>query len=618
MLSRRDLAMMLTMFGVVLLLFLSTVIMKEFFNDYDVNHAALEDKITLDDSAEAMDPADAARHVIYVGSRNAGFYHPVREWAGYRKMSYEEASDVSSGIGLAETYEKADTYLLLDGAALDADALSAEVLQQYVQDGGTVIFCSLPAYQTIQSSHSLTYLLGIQRFRAESVELKQIRLFEGFLLGGEVHYSFDETQSPEQAGMMREVPWYDISSRTKTYMVGFVSDQVQASLGVTNEDMPAIIWRTSTGSGTVFAVNGDYMDGVTALGILDAMVYESSAYSLYTVVNAQNLSVTGFPDLTSENKAAFTGKYGFDYHQFSRDILWPSLVAAAKKGDWKITAFFTTKQRNQSEEDADLDTLIEYLKYMNEESAEAGIAMGRKEDTDISQSLKEEREILDSLNLAYTFTGGYIRRENEHQLSQLWTKNGFGDLFPDVRSVVGELDEEQGIFSRLTDQIIRQSITMDGYQYTYLDDFRLKSLQTALGYSNVQADMYRIVWPENSEDTWEIVSEKLSSHMDTYWKPFSAFEKTTITESDRRVRLFLNETITSSASSVENGREVTIQVDHFEEEAWVILRTHGEELQSMEGGTWDQIEEGAYLLHLTSDTAVVVLQSDRGTHYYKG
>ena len=40
MLSRRNLAMMLTMCGIILVLFLSTVVLKEYFNDYDVNHAA--------------------------------------------------------------------------------------------------------------------------------------------------------------------------------------------------------------------------------------------------------------------------------------------------------------------------------------------------------------------------------------------------------------------------------------------------------------------------------------------------------------------------------------------------------------------------------------------------
>lgn len=622
MLSRRNLAMMLTMFGIVLVLFLSTVVLKEYFNDYDVNHAAEEERISREESEDATEnrnPADAEQHVIYVGAQEAGFYEPIQEWAGYRKMSYEEASDVQTGIQLCGAYEKGDTYLLLNGDVLERNTeQTAEDLLNYVQDGGIVIFCSLPSYQTIESCDDLRYLLGIQTLRAESVQLLEIWLYEGFLLGGEVCYAFDEAQDPERIDMAQEIPWYDISSRTKSYMVGFISEAEQEALGLHNEDMPAIIWRSNAGSGSVFAVNGDYMEGEAALGILDAMVYETRDYALYAVVNAQNLSIAGFPDLTPENETQFAEVYGFNSQQFCRDILWPSLVAAANKGDWKITAYFSAKQSNASAAEPDMDALIDYLKYFNEESAEAGIALGRKEDTDIRLSLTDEKEKLDSLNLTYAFTGAYLRLENGNQLSQLLLPDGYMDIFSDIRTVVREYDPEQEIFSWLTDQITTQSATTDGFQHTYKDNFRLKSLQTALGYSNVQADIYRVIWLEDSKDAWERVSEKFASNIDTYWKPFAAFEKTTITESDRRVRIFLNEKVTSAASDSAEGKEITIQVENFHDDAWLMLRTHGEELKSMEGGTWDRIEEDAYLLHLTSDTATVIVQSDQGTYYYEG
>ena len=61
MLSKRNLAMMLIMFGVVLVLFLSTAVMKEYFNDYDVNHAALEDRISRERSEFATGPR---QHVV--------------------------------------------------------------------------------------------------------------------------------------------------------------------------------------------------------------------------------------------------------------------------------------------------------------------------------------------------------------------------------------------------------------------------------------------------------------------------------------------------------------------------------------------------------------------------
>lgn len=617
MLSKRNLAMMLTMFGIVLLLFLSTVILKEYFNDYEVNHAAQTERITLLD--EAQPGAAAAQHVVYVGAQDTGYYRPVQEWARYRKLSYEEAADALAGVRLAQAYQSGQTYLLLDGSVLETDPEpAAQQLLEYVRAGGVVVFCTLPAYQTLQNSAALTELLGIQNCRGESATLQEIRLYEGFLLGGEVHYSFDEDQIPERIDMDRQIPWYDVSARTKSYMVGYIKAAEKEALGLNNEDMPAMLWRCSSGSGCAFAVNGNYMEGAAALGILDAVVYESSAYALYAVVNAQNLSVTGFPDLTNENEAEFTQKYGFNSQQFCRDILWPSLVAAAQNGGWKITAFFTTRMDQSSMGRADMDGLIDYLKYFNEETTETGLCLGRRADADLRASLQEEASRLDALGLRYPFTGAYIRPENEAQLARLLRLSGSVSACPGLRTVVGEYDPQLGMFSRLTEQITRQSVTLDGYRYTYQDDFRTKSLQTSLGYSNVQADIYRIIWPQTDADAWEIASEKLASHIDTYWKPFSVFEKTTITESDRRLRLFWNETVTSSAAAEGNGQTITIRVEHFEQEAWLMLRTHGEEILAMEGGSWEQIETDAYLLHLTAADAAVRLGTQRGTHYYDG
>lgn len=464
----------------------------------------------------------------------------------------------------------------------------------------------------IAKSETLKNLLGIQQLRAKMVTLQEIWLYGGFLLGGETCYSFDELQDPDKVDMEREIPWYDISSRTKTYMVGFIKAEEQTKQELHNEDMPAIIWRCNTGEGSVFAVNGDYMEGKSTLGILDAMVYESQNYALYSIVNAQNLSVTGFPDLTKENEKKFAEVYGFDSKQFCQNIVWPDLVSVAQDGDWKITAYLAKKQDNVSKEDADVKFLVDYLKYFNEESAEAGISLGRMNDTDIQKSLEADKQEIEKQDITYPFSGAYIRSENEEQLSKL-VKDEKLKIFSDVRTICKAYDEEQPVFSWLTDWITTQAITMNGYQYTYKDDFRLKSIQTTLGYSNVQVDLYQLIWPQEREDEWEVVSEKLASNISTYWNPFSVFEKTTITESDTRVRRFLNESVTSSRKA----DKISIKVENFNEDAWMMLRTHGEKIDSMKNGSWEKIEDDAYLLHLTSSQATVTLKSDTELYYSK-
>lgn len=606
MLSKRNFAMMMTMVVVVLVLFLSSVVLKEYFNDYDVNHAAdtelIEKKEQKSDQQAAV---QAGQQVLYIGAMDNGYYRVIKEWAGYRKKYLQVRTSLDGAYGGVP-------YLLLDGALLERQTEEmTKKLSRYVEQGGVVLFCRLPSYHTIRDCAVLQELLGIQQLRGESVRLHEIRLYSGFLLGGETCYSFEGVKEPEVVDMEREIPWYDISSRTKSYMVGFVSAEEKTSMNLNNEDMPAIIWRSNMGTGSVFAVNGDYMEGEAALGILDAMLYEAEDYALYSVVNAQNLLVTGFPDLTDENEEALAEAYGMTSRQFCRDVLWPSLAAASQKGSWKITSFLSVKQSDQSQNEPKKSDLIDYLKFFNEESAEAGVCLGRMESEDLLWSVEDERSILESWEVQYAFAGGYIRKENKEKLARLTDRTGHMEYFQDIRTVVGEYEKDAQILSWLTDQITLQNATADAYMHTYKDSLRLKSLETALGYSNIQADIYRVLWPESELDEWEKVAEKMASYIDTYWKPFAAFDKTTISESDGRVRNFLN----GNVESTRTGDGISIQAKDFTGNAYLLLRTHGEKPEKMTGGTWQEVEEHTYLLTLTEEKASITLVPDTELYY---
>lgn len=612
MLSKRNLAMMVTMIVVVLVLFLSSVVLKEYFNDYDVNHAAETEVIERKGPKSDTDETGEEQQILFIGPENNGYYDAIEEWAGYRKKVIQSYAAFDKADIETRIKEKSNAYLLIDGKLLEANTKEeAEKLTRYIDQGGIVVFYRLPSYQTIEGSTALQNLLGIQHLRAESVKLQEIRLYGGFLLGGETHYSFVDVKEPKLVDMEREIPWYDISSRTKSYMVGFLSDEEKDSMNLENEDMPAIIWRSNLGTGSVFAVNGDYMKGETALGMLDAMLYETEDYVLYPVVNAQNFSVTGFPDLTVENEKKMAETYGMTTQQFCRDILWPSLVAGALKGNWKITSFVSVKQSDQSKKEPNQDDLIDYLKYFNEESAEAGVSLGRIGSSNIRASVEDEKDTLKSWNLDYVFAGGYVRKENKDRLTLLIDKNGQMKYFQDIRTVVGEYEKGNPILSWMTDKITLQNATTDAYTHSYKDSLWLKSLETALGYTNIQVDMYRVLWPESREDEWEEVAEKMASNIDTYWKPYAAFEKTTISQSDSRVRNFLN----GSVESTRKGDQISVQTKDFTGDAYLLLRTHGEKIQKMTGGTWKEVEEDTYLLQLTSERASVTLKSELEPYY---
>lgn len=620
MLSKRNFAMMMIMNLVVLVLFLFSAVLKEYFNDYDVNHAAETewiDKTDLKMDAEGnpdtgWNSLPAKQQVLYIGTMDNNYYRVMKEWAGYRKKAFRVFESLEAADEIIQMQEEKKPYLLMDGQLVEQNPKeAAEKLSAYVEQGGVVIFYRLPSYQIIEGSTELQNLLGIQHLRGESVKLHEIRIYSGFLLGGETCYSFEDVEEPELIDMEREVPWYDISARTKSYMVGFISAKEKETMGLSNEDMPAIIWRSNMETGSVFAVNGDYMEGEASLGILDAMIYETEEYSLYPVVNAQNLSIAGFPDLTVENEEKLAETYGMTNQQFCRDILWPSFVASAQKNNWKITSYLSVKQRDESKKEPSKNDLIDYLKYFNEESAEAGVSLGRMDSSDIRASVADERETLKSWDMDYVFAGGYVRKENKDKLPSLIDGNGQMKYFQDIRTVVGEYEKDQQILSWLTDKITLQNATTDAYRHSYKDSLWLKSLETSLGYSNIQVDIYRVLWPESKADQWEKVAEKMAANINTYWKPFDTFDKTTISQSDSRVRNFLN----GSIESTREGDQISIRTKDFTGDAYLLLRTHGEKPEEMIGGSWKKVEEDAYLLQLTEAEAFVTLKPEYENYY---
>ena len=174
-----------------------------------------------------------------------------------------------------------------------------------------------------------------------------------------------------------------------------------------------------------------------------------------------------------------------------------------------------------------------------------------------------------------------------------------------------EYTEDYPVVSYGTDSITLQCATSDGMNYTYRGDIRMKSIQSALGYTNIMLNMQDIFWPEQETDRWEIMQKQFASNLLTYWKNFSCFSNTTLSQSDARVRTFLK--LDYKYSREEN--EITLHTS--ETESSFILRTHGEEITEIEGGSWEKIEEDAYLIY-AEDTTVKIQVEDPELHYYTG
>ena len=154
-----------------------------------------------------------------------------------------------------------------------------------------------------------------------------------------------------------------------------------------------------------------------------------------------------------------------------------------------------------------------------------------------------------------------------------------------------------------TDDVTRQMAVTSGYDHTYRSDLRMRGVQTALAYTSVLVDAARAVYPESKNDTWDVLSQRLTSDVPSGWENFEAFDPTTVSQCDGRIRDFLALDYTYSR----DGMVVTVQ-HTGSGTSWFLLRARGEEVALVEGGSARLVEEGVYLIQADENEVKAVLR----------
>lgn len=604
MVSKRKFFSIAIMMFVLFFLFQFSMVLRDSKNTYDVNSSLAEKKA---DGENQWTPSDsnsttvigADSSVVFVGNEDGDMGTAVSRWCTYAKRKLISCKSVS-------TY-KADDKNLPEMMILEsekyADGDNLTTLEILEKKGVIIVFGCLENAKNIQNNKALMKFLGIQKVVTEETHLTGVKLFEGLLLGGEVIYNTSkDKEEKKRQDLELDVPWYQVGSGTKTYMVGLLDEKTGKN--VENEDLPTIIWRNGIDYGSVFAVVGDYMKDSTALGLLDGMWAEALQYTIYPIVNAQNLSMVNFPVFADENNTEMLKLYSQSVTGIARDIMWPALISVVEKSDMKMTCFIQPQADYTDDIEPKSGNLEFYLKQMKEQSAEAGISLEYQKLDKAEDKVTKDTEFFENEKINYRFGAAFAKEKDLKGI----LKDTDSGLLGDVGTLVCDYTENQPVVSYYSDSVTLQTVTSDGMNYAYSDDIRMRSIQTALGYTNVMLDMYDIFWPQEKTDRWEVMQKRFSSNLLTYWKNFRDFDSTTLSESNARIRTFLN--LAYSQSREDN----TITLQTSEAGSWFILRTHGEEIDEIDGGSQTEIEADAYLI-CAEDTTVKIRLKEQELYY---
>lgn len=608
MVSRRKFFSIAIMMFVLLFLFQFSMVLRDRQNTYDVN-SNLAPKQNDGKNVwknEELDPASVGttdrRYVLFVGDSSSDMAEAVSRWCTYAKWDISKCSSMEK---FKENDKNLPGMLILESEkyALDDNLKKIEELEQ---KGVIIVFGCLENAENIEKNQELQDFMGICKVVSAKTEITGVKLFEGLLLGGEVIYETPEDKDErDRQDLQLNVPWYQVGSGTKTYMVGLL-DQSKQKETVENEELPTLIWRNGIRNGSIFCVVGDYMKDSTALGLLDGMVAEASSYYIYPVVNAQNLSMINFPVFADENNEQMMELYSQSITGMARDIMWPSLISIVEKGGLKMSCFMQPQTNYEDGIEPTSRDLVFYLKQMKEQNAEAGLSLQYKNAESLRDKLNQDAEFFRKADSSYKYGAAYTEEKDLDTVKALMNT----ELMKNVSTLVCEYTEDEPVISYCTDSVTLQSVTSDGMNYTYSDDIRMRSIQSSLGYTNVMLNMQKIFWPERKKDRWQIMQKRFSSNLLTYWKKFTGFGSTTLSESNTRTRTFLN----LDFSETRTDDEITLKTS--ENGSWFILRTHGEEIEEIEGGTQKKLEDNVYLIQ-AQDTTVKIQVKTAGLHYSK-
>lgn len=618
MVSRRNYLTIAMMFVILLFMFQFTGVMKEQLSEYESNEYA-DDTTTSFQRSDAFlaeqTSADACE-VIYVGEAGGAEESVVKTWCSYRKRTFF----CSSSLALLDSLQDdALQVLVVDGSKVTSEEEVA-VLRREAQMGVTVIFATLPQSSVIREYRDLRELLGIRAVIADEIPLAGMHLFSGFLLGGEEIYEVAEPGEEERQDMNPSVPWYTTGAGTKTYMVGTLSDEtieqtvdneIRAQYAGMEEEaaknslLPAILWRNSVDTAKIFCVNGDYLADISAVGILDAMMGEAYDYDIYPVINAQNLVIADLPAFVSENEEEMQKRYSQSAQAVYQEIVWPSLTSIASRTGAKMTCMMTPQFTYTDEEEPDGENVTYYLKRLKEEHAEAGLSADSREGIPLSEKIKQDQTFWQTYAPSYRFLSLYadgVKSIGEESA-----------LPAEIRTVALGSGASEAV-GYLNENVTLQPSTSSGIRHTFLDDFKVKCMETALGYSNITLDLYSVTYPEGDEDSWEKMSKKIAANLGTYWKAYEAFDATTLTESDVRIRRFL----ALDYKQQRTDNVIMLSLEHREDAAWFLLRLHGEEVTEVAGGSFEEVEDGVYLILAEEDEVSVEVQTGEEWQYQDG
>ena len=317
-----------------------------------------------------------------------------------------------------------------------------------------------------------------------------------------------------------------------------------------------------------------------------------------------------YPGTANENTLALRQMYSQTMRGLFRDVIWPTFSSINIKTSFRLSSMMAMQFDYSDTAKPNGEDVQYYMEAVNEEEGEMGYSAYSVSDTSIVEKVDEDESFWNKILPDYQFASLYASDRSDEELQTALDS----DFLNQVSTVVKGIKETSDVVGYENNQVTRQNALIDGYEHTFRQDLRIRSVETALGYTCILADVSRAAYPQSDEDGWEKLSEKLMANTITYWEPFSNFAGTTVSECDSRIRRFLSLNYEDAKSESED--KILIHASEGSETAWFLLRTSGEVVTDVTGGTYQKIEDNVWLIGVEESTVMVTLGASHKLFYY--
>lgn len=603
MLSKRVYFTVSSLMMLVLFMFQFSGIIRKKYNNFDENKYAVSEKNDLNKNNVFTVLTDEDKvvksisgYIVYIGDINTKTGNTVYEWCNYTKRNLLVYKTVSQYHRYNEKYPDA---VLIDSdyVNIDSDIDTFSLLTDY---GINLVFCTLPSYSAISENQRFEQLCGISPHR-ESVNASGLKLYSGFLFGGEAWYTKENDPDGKFQNMKLTMPWYNTSNATKTYMSAVVESEDGSKID--NEDQPAVIWRKSHDHAYVFCINGDYIKDISGMGILTAIMSESKDLDIYPVVDSQSVIVNNFPMFSFENDDAVEKYYLRNTSSLLENVIWPDISNLAESTGARFT-FMAAPQINYSDNNlVSVREMDYFFRLFSEISSEAGLTTTRDDATSIDEKLTADAGIFSNYLSNYKFTSIIARKDElENVLS---SKNS---LIDDVNTIVTDSQDYGGtkLFSYVNDNVINVECPVTSDKYTYSDDFRQRCFQTALAYTNIEFNMTGVCNPDDEKELWNEEIKSKSTALTSYMKNSKMFTKCSISQADKRIREFM----AADYSYKQNSSYVSLDITGAQDTARFIVRLRTGDVENVSGAVCTKVEKGVYLITAQSKHVEMTIKTE--------